>query len=220
LNPVPASWFQSLNPIFIVILAPMVASAWPALAKYNCNPPLIIKFAIGLLLLALGFLVIAAGARIVSDHGQVWPTWLIFTYLIHTLGELCLSPVGLSTVSKLSPKKFVGQMMGIWFLSSALGNLIAGLIAGNIHEVEDTQPPVAIVESVGKPALAAPPVAVVTQKEETVMTQQASPIADQKKSQGMLISEQFMKIVWFALGVAALLFILSGRVRKVTQEIE
>ncbi len=220
LNPVPTSWFQSLNPIFIVILAPMVASAWPALAKYNCNPPLIIKFAIGLLLLALGFLVIAAGARIVSDHGQVWPTWLIFTYLIHTLGELCLSPVGLSTVSKLSPKKFVGQMMGIWFLSSALGNLIAGLIAGNIHEVEDTQPPVAIVESVGKPALAAPPVADVTQKEETVMTQQASPIADQKKSQGMLISEQFMKIVWFALGVAALLFILSGRVRKVTQEIE
>jgi len=220
LNPVPASWFQSLNPIFIVILAPMVASAWPALAKYNCNPPLIIKFAIGLLLLALGFLVIAAGARIVSDHGQVWPTWLIFTYLIHTLGELCLSPVGLSTVSKLSPKKLVGQMMGIWFLSSALGNLIAGLIAGNIHEVEDTQPPVAIVESVEKPALAAPPVADVTQKEETVMMQQASPIVDQNKSQGMLISEQFMKIVWFALGVAALLFILSGRVRKVTQEIE
>jgi POT family proton-dependent oligopeptide transporter len=220
LNPVPASWFQSLNPIFIVIFAPMVASAWPALAKYNCNPPLIIKFAIGLLLLALGFLVIAAGARIVSDQGQVWPTWLISTYLIHTLGELCLSPVGLSTISKLSPKKMVGQMIGIWFLSSALGNLIAGLIAGNIHEVEDTQPPVAIIESVEKPVLAAPPVADVTQKEETVMTLQASPIADQNKSQGMLISEQFMKIVWFALGVAALLFILSGRVRKVTQEIE
>lgn len=220
LNPVPASWFQSLNPIFIVILAPMVAAAWPALARYNCNPPLIIKFAIGLLLLALGFLVIAAGARIVSDHGQVWPTWLIFTYLIHTLGELCLSPVGLSTVSKLSPKKLVGQMMGIWFLSSALGNLIAGLIAGNIHEVEDTQPPVAIVESVEKPELAVPSAADVAQKEETVMTQQASPVVDQKKSQGMLISKQFIKIVWFALGVAALLFILSGRVRKVTQEIE
>lgn len=138
LNPVPASWFQSLNPIFIVLLAPLVASAWPALAKYNCNPPFIIKFAIGLLLLALGFLVIAAGARIVSDQVQVWPTWLIATYLIHTLGELCLSPVGLSTVSKLSPKRLVGQMMGIWFLSSALGNLIAGLIAGNIHEVDDT----------------------------------------------------------------------------------
>ncbi|HQC43029.1 MAG TPA: peptide MFS transporter [Verrucomicrobiota bacterium] len=220
LNPVPASWFQSLNPIFIVLLAPLVASAWPALAKYNCNPPFIIKFAIGLLLLALGFLVIAAGARIVSDQVQVWPTWLIATYLIHTLGELCLSPVGLSTVSKLSPKRLVGQMMGIWFLSSALGNLIAGLIAGNIHEVDDTQPPVAIVESVEMPALTAPPTADIMQKEGTVITQQASPIEVQKKSQGVLISEQFMKIVWFALGVAALLFILSGRVRKVTGEIE
>lgn len=220
LNPVPASWFQSLNPIFIVLLAPMVASAWPALAKYNCNPPLIIKFAIGLLLLALGFLVIAAGARIVNDQVQVWPTWLISTYLIHTLGELCLSPVGLSTVSKLSPKRLVGQMMGIWFLSSALGNLIAGLIAGNIHEVDNAQPSVAIVESVETPAIAVPPATDISQKEGTIMTQQASPIADQKKSQGVLISEQFMKIVWFALGVAALLFILSGRVRKVTREIE
>lgn len=220
LNPVPASWFQSLNPIFIVLLAPMVASAWPALAKYNCNPPLIIKFAIGLLLLALGFLVIAAGARIVNDQVQVWPTWLISTYLIHTLGELCLSPVGLSTVSKLSPKRLVGQMMGIWFLSSALGNLIAGLIAGNIHEVDNAQPSVAIVESVETPAIAVPPATDISQKEGTIMTQQASPIADQKKSQGVLISEQFMKIVWFALGVAGLLFILSGRVRKVTREIE
>lgn len=220
LNPVPASWFQSLNPIFIVLLAPMVASAWPALAKYNCNPPLIIKFAIGLLLLALGFLVIAAGARIVNDQVQVWPTWLISTYLIHTLGELCLSPVGLSTVSKLSPKRLVGQMMGIWFLSSALGNLIAGLIAGNIHEVDNAQPSVAIVESVETPAIAVPPATDILQKEGTIMTQQASPIADQKKSQGVLISEQFMKIVWFALGVAGLLFILSGRVRKVTREIE
>ena len=112
------------------------------------------------------------------------------------------------------------QMMGIWFLSSALGNLIAGLIAGNIHEVDDTQPPVAIVESVEMPALTAPPTADIMQKEGTVITQQASPIEVQKKSQGVLISEQFMKIVWFALGVAALLFILSGRVRKVTGEIE
>jgi len=220
LNPVPASWFQSLNPVFIVVLAPMVASAWPALAKYNCNPPLIIKFAIGLLLLALGFLVIAAGARMVGDQGQVWPTWLISTYLIHTLGELCLSPVGLSTVSKLSPKKLVGQMMGIWFLSSALGNLIAGLIAGNIHEAEVAQPPVAIVEFVDVQTLEPAVDREIVLGGDVAEMEQSRTLQEGRESQGMLISRQFMRIVWFALGVAGLLFILSGRVRKITEEIE
>jgi POT family proton-dependent oligopeptide transporter len=220
LNPVPASWFQSLNPVFIVVLAPMVASAWPALAKYNCNPPLIIKFAIGLLLLALGFLVIAAGARMVGDQGQVWPTWLISTYLIHTLGELCLSPVGLSTVSKLSPKKLVGQMMGIWFLSSALGNLIAGLIAGNIHEAEVAQPPVASVEFVDVQTLEPAVDREIVLGGDVAEMEQSRTLQEGRESQGMLISRQFMRIVWFALGVAGLLFILSGRVRKITEEIE
>ncbi|MBO4545758.1 MAG: MFS transporter, partial [Verrucomicrobia bacterium] len=109
--------------------------------------PLIIKFALGLIMLALGFLILAAGARLVSDDTQVWPTWLIITYLVHTLGELCLSPVGLSTVSKLSPKRLVGQMMGIWFLASSLGNLIAGLVAGHISAEPQEKEPVAIIES-------------------------------------------------------------------------
>ena len=134
--PVPASWFQSLNPVFIIIFAPLVANLWLILAKRNCNPPMIIKFAMGLILLGLGFVVVAAGARLVSDETRVLPIWLIATYFIHTMGELCLSPVGLSTVSKLSPKRLVGQMMGVWFLASSLGNLIAGLVAGKMEASE------------------------------------------------------------------------------------
>src|SRR5262249_6320857 len=76
------------------------------------------------------------GARTAMAAGHVWPTWLIATYLINTWGELCLSPVGLSAVTKLAPKRLVGQMMGVWFMATSLGNLIAGLLAGNVSYVE------------------------------------------------------------------------------------
>lgn len=201
-NPVPASWFQSLNPIFIILFAPLVASLWPLLAKRNCNPPLIIKFAIGLILLALGFLVMAGGAQRVGEGNPVWPTWLISTYLIHTLGELCLSPVGLSTVSKLSPKRLVGQMMGIWFLASALGNLVAGLVAGHISTADEAE--------------AAQPTAIVQQTESAPgQTAEAA-----EPTPGSLMSGQFMRIVWFSFAVAALLLIVSKPVRKITRQIE
>jgi proton-dependent oligopeptide transporter, POT family len=128
----PAGWFQMLNPIFIIALAPVVASIWVALARRQLNPSLPVKFALGLLLLGAGFLVVAAAARLVVEGNQVWPTWLIATYLLHTLGELCLSPVGLSSVTKLAPARLVGQMMGLWFLATSFGNLIAGLVAGEV----------------------------------------------------------------------------------------
>jgi len=129
---IPAGWFQSLNPIFIISFAPVFAAMWVALARRNISPSLTAKMAGGLLLLAVGFVVIFFGARQALAVGKVWPTWLIATYLIHTWGELCLSPVGLSAVTKLAPPKLVGQMMGVWFLATSLGNLIAGLLAGNI----------------------------------------------------------------------------------------
>jgi POT family proton-dependent oligopeptide transporter len=127
---IPTEWFQSLNPAFIIIFAPMFAWAWVALARRHLNPSVPAKFALGVILMGSGFLVMAAAAAIVASGSKVLPYWLIVTYLLHTFGELCLSPVGLSFFTKLSPKRFVGQMMGMFFLSISLGNLVAGLIAG------------------------------------------------------------------------------------------
>ena len=127
---VPTGWFQSLNSLFIFMFAPFFAWLWIALAKRNLNPSAPAKFAIGVMLMGSGFLVMAAGAAIVASGSKVLPFWLILTYLLHTFGELCLSPVGLSYFTKLAPKRFVGQMMGMWFLATSLGNLVASLIAG------------------------------------------------------------------------------------------
>jgi POT family proton-dependent oligopeptide transporter len=128
----PPGWFQSLGPVFIITFAPVAAALWVALARRNLNPSLPVKFGLGLLLLGAGFVVMAGAAKFVAAGHKVWPTWLITTYLLHTFGELCLSPVGLSSVTKLAPRRLVGQMMGTWFLGAALGNLIAGLIAGEL----------------------------------------------------------------------------------------
>ena len=127
---VPAGWFQSLNSAFIFIFAPFFAWLWIALARRNLNPSAPAKFAIGVMLMGSGFLVMAAASAVVASGSKVLPYWLVSTYLLHTFGELCLSPVGLSYYTKLTPKRFVGQMMGMWFLALSLGNLVAGLIAG------------------------------------------------------------------------------------------
>jgi POT family proton-dependent oligopeptide transporter len=126
-----STWFQSLNSTFIIIFAPVVAWMWVWLAKRNLNPSTPTKFGVGLVFLAIGFLVMVGASTIVANGEQALPTWLLFTYLFHTLGELALSPVGLSATTKLAPKRFVGQMMGVWFLSMSLGNLVAGQIAGD-----------------------------------------------------------------------------------------
>jgi POT family proton-dependent oligopeptide transporter len=127
---IPTTWFQSIGPIFVITLAPVMGAVWLALGRRNLNPSIPLKFGFGLVLLGLGFLVLAGAAVFVARGQKVLPMWLIMTYLLHTFGELCVSPVGLSSVTKLAPKRLVGQMMGGWFLATSLGNLIAGRIAG------------------------------------------------------------------------------------------
>ena len=125
---VPASMFQSLNAGFIFTIAPLFAMLWIALAKRNMEPSTPIKFSIGIIFVGLGFLALVYVMR--SSEGlQTGVFWIILIYLLHTLGELCLSPVGLSSVTKLSPQRIVGFMMGMWFFASAAGNYVAGLIA-------------------------------------------------------------------------------------------
>lgn len=141
----PASWLQSVNPFFIILLAPVFGALWIKLASKNLNPSAPLKFGVGLILLGMGFLVMMYAARVVvadlEGSVRVTTLWLVMTYFLHTSGELTLSPVGLSLTTKLSPPKFVGQMMGIWFIGAALGNLIAGLFAGNFDENNVQQMP-------------------------------------------------------------------------------
>ena len=132
---VPATWFQSINSFFVITLAPVAAAIWLALGRRNRDLSSPAKFSIGLALAAVGFAVmIFAANRVVAGGGQslVSPWWLVSSYFFQTAGELCLSPVGLSSMTKLSPRKYVGQMMGIWFTASGLGSLIGGLVGGHV----------------------------------------------------------------------------------------
>ena len=130
---VPAGWYQSLGAVFVIGFAPVFALLWVRLARRNLDPSTPVKFGLGLLLLGVGFLVMAGAARVVAGGGKAAPTWLVATYLMHTFGELCLSPVGLSSVTKLAPRRFAGQLMGAWFLATSLGNVLAGLLAGEFR---------------------------------------------------------------------------------------
>jgi len=126
---IPASMFQSLNSAYIILLAPVFAWLWLWLAKRGWEPSTPAKFGLGLIQLGAGFLVLVAGV-LATATGDVTPVIFIFLiYLLHTMGELCLSPVGLSAMTKLAPAKLMSLMMGTWFLSSAAGNFIGGLIA-------------------------------------------------------------------------------------------
>ncbi len=137
----PAGWFQTLNPVFIIIFAPLFSMLWLSLARRGREPSTPGKFGVGLLLLGLGFAVMMVAAALTSSAGRVSGNWLVATYLLHTLGELTLSPVGLSATTRLAPQRFAGQMLGVWFLGSALGNIIAGLLAGRFDpEVASDMP--------------------------------------------------------------------------------
>ena len=140
---VPAGWLQNVNPAFIIILAPIMGALWIKLAARNLNPSTPLKFAFGLLLMGLGFLVMFFAAKAVVDTNGlgVGMGWLILTYFLHSTGELTLSPVGLSATTKLAPRRYVGQMMGIWFVGTSLGNLIAGLFAGGFDSNDVTTVP-------------------------------------------------------------------------------
>ncbi len=130
---VPASTLQSINPLFIIILAPIIGSLWVWLEKREADPSIPAKAGLGLLSLGVGFFVLSWGAANASPDSPVSPAWLVVTYFFHTVGELAISPIGLSAVTKLSPARRVGQMMGIWFVGTALGNLFAGLVAGRLE---------------------------------------------------------------------------------------
>ncbi|GED23560.1 peptide MFS transporter [Halomonas halmophila] len=148
---IPTVWFQSLNPIFIVLLGPLFGWLWPALGRRHLEPGSPMKFVFGLLLAAGGFgLMVLAAQRVLDGPGLVSPLWIIASMLLLTLGELCLSPVGLSTMSGLSPRRTQGQLMGLWFTGSALGNLVAGLIGGHVNPEEVQQLP----ELFGRSAIA------------------------------------------------------------------
>ena len=135
----PTTWLQNVNPIFIVVLAPVFGWLWTWLARRDANPSIPLKFGLGLMGLAAGFFVISWGAAQATVDNPVTPAWLVVTYFLHTCGELALSPVGLSSMTKLAPKGRVGQMMGVWFIAAALGNLIAGLVAGRIETLPPDQ---------------------------------------------------------------------------------
>jgi POT family proton-dependent oligopeptide transporter len=126
---VPAGVLQAVNPILVIIFAPVFAALWLFLGKRRLDPTPPAKLGAGLLLMGLGFLVMFFGSHYVLAGLKVAPTWLVMTYLLHTWGELCLSPVGLSSMSKLAPARLAGQVMGLWVLSMALGDNLAGLLS-------------------------------------------------------------------------------------------
>lgn len=126
---IPTEYFQSLNPLFIIILAPIISSFWTILRKNTKEPTSVEKFTGALFLISLAY-VIMAFAGYLSISNKVSAMWLVISYFIMTVAELCLSPIGLSLVSKLAPKKFLSLLMGCWFFTSFIGNLLAGLWGG------------------------------------------------------------------------------------------
>jgi len=131
MSAIPTVWFQLSNSLFIIILSPFFAALWINLAKRMIDPSYTIKCAVGIIIMASGFLVMFMASQYAAQGLKVAPMWLVTTYFLHTVGELCLSPVALSAVSKLSPKRFAGQMMGVFVLTYSIGNIIAGLLSGN-----------------------------------------------------------------------------------------
>jgi POT family proton-dependent oligopeptide transporter len=131
----PTLWLQAANSVFVIALAPVFAALWIGLGNRGKDPSSVAKFAWGLFFAGLGFVVMLIASNIVIKGGgnvRVSPWWLVLSYLFQTFGELSLSPVGLSSMTKLAPFKFKGQMMGVWFMAAALGNLIAGLVGGHV----------------------------------------------------------------------------------------
>ncbi|MDX2149392.1 MAG: peptide MFS transporter [Bryobacteraceae bacterium] len=123
----PASWLQSLTPFYVILLAPVFARLWVRLGARQPSSPQ--KFSLGLLAIGLAFVVLVPASAL-TGAGKISPLWLVAVYFLDVVGELCLSPVGLSTVTKLSPARFVGLMMGLWFFATSLGNKLAGFLSG------------------------------------------------------------------------------------------
>jgi len=124
----PSSWLQSLTPFYVIILAPLFSVLWVRMGERQPSSPA--KFTFGLLFIGLAYLLFMTPAAWLTAGGKVSPLWLVGLYFLEVVGEMCLSPVGLSTVTKLSPAKLVGIMMGVWFLASSLGSKLAGYLSG------------------------------------------------------------------------------------------
>ena len=126
----PASYFQSANALFIIIFAPIFAVLWTWMGKRGTEPSSPLKMSISLMLMAVGYLIIAFGVKGVDASTKVSMFWLITMYMVHTFAELCLSPIGLALVNKLAPARFASLLMAVWFLATAAGNKLAGVLSG------------------------------------------------------------------------------------------
>jgi POT family proton-dependent oligopeptide transporter len=149
----PAGWFQTVPAAAVIVFSPLFAWLWVWLSRRNLNLTTPVKLSFGVIFMGLGYAVMMwASASVIADGSvgqEASPNWLITTYVLHTFGEICLYPVGLSAVTKLSPKRLVGQMMGVWFMSLALGNLAAGLFAGEFNEQAIIANPAMLVDLFG-----------------------------------------------------------------------
>jgi POT family proton-dependent oligopeptide transporter len=235
---IPASYFQSINAIAIVIFAPIFVWLWGVLGKRNMEPASPYKQSVGLFLLAIGYLVIAFGVKDLQPGVKVSMMWLISLYTIHTLGELCLSPIGLSMVNKLAPVKFASLLMGVWFLSTSAANKFAGTLSAlypepviSITLVEDLQTknnvkllPVefdkskaAVISNVPAIAMEKIQMANVTDlkvKEEIQKTLETSTLKNTKHFIGFEIDtlyDFFMLFVFMAGAASLVLFVLSKK---------
>jgi len=132
---IPASWLQSVNPIFVILFAPMFAAMWLRMGEAEPNSPK--KFALGMFFLGLGFVSMVMAALQIGDSetAKAHVIWLVLAYMFHTMGELCLSPVGLSLVTKLAPLKYTSVLMGMWFFFSGMGNYLAAAVGKMVGDV-------------------------------------------------------------------------------------
>ena len=135
-HPFPSSWWQSVNSIWVILLAPVFAFLWIRMGSSQPSSP--VKFVLGLLFVALSFVLMVPAAQLTAE-GRVGPLWLIGLFFLQTTGEMLLSPVGLSTMTKLAPQRLTGLVMGIWFLAAALGSKLAGVLAGEFKSEEPAQ---------------------------------------------------------------------------------
>ena len=132
----PATWFQSINAALILLLAPFFAMLWSRLGQAGKNPSQPLKISLALLLLGVGYLFMVFAARLNASGVKVSMFWLTATYFFHTVGELCISPTGLSFVTKIAPVRFVALLMGCWYIANFMANLGSGIVASHVEKIE------------------------------------------------------------------------------------